>query len=401
MRAIRRARSAALLALLLALLAPAPARAGTARLAQAEPGTADWTLVSAGGGHTCGIRTTGRLYCWGDDSFGQLGDNFALAAQSTPVEVAGGITDWVSVSANVRNTCARTATRRLDCWGSDSNGQLGDDAAIGAHPMPVEVAGGATDWGTVDVGGAHVCARKTNGRLYCWGSDSHGQLGNSAAIADRHVPTEVAGAATNWGAVAAGTDHTCARKTNGRLFCWGNDANGRLGNNAAIADRHVPTEVFGGATNWSSVTAGGLHTCARKSNGRLFCWGSDFNGQLGDNGTIAERHTPSQVAGAATNWASVSALAYTTCARRTNGHVWCWGNDGNGQLGNGLPRMSIATPVEVSGAASNWASVSAGAFHTCARKTTNRIFCWGLDSEGQLGNGLPLADRPSPVEVSP
>ncbi len=373
--------------------------AQTAGSGAAEAGSSDWRQVSAGGVHTCGIRRSGRLYCWGYDAVGQLGNGGANSDASTPVQVAGGGTNWASVSAGSVHTCARKTDGRLYCWGYDGNGRLGNGGANSDASTPVQVAGGASNWATVSAGDEHTCARKTNGRLFCWGKDVYGQLGNGGANADRTTPAQVAGGATNWASVSAGFNHTCARKTNGRLFCWGYDNNGQLGNGGANADRTTPAQVAGGATNWASVSAGGAHTCARKTNRRLFRWGWDGNGQLGDNATLGDRTTPAQVAGGATNWRTVDGGGAHTCGRKTNGRLYCWGSDLFGQLGDNAAIGDRATPVQVAGGATDWRIVDAGGGHTCARTSTGRLFCWGGDVNGQVGDNPTFASQPTPVEV--
>ena len=209
------------------------------------------------------------------------------------------------------------------------------------------MAGGATDWASVDVGVSYTCARKTSGRLYCWGLDGSGQLGN-LADGDQSAPVQVAGAATDWASVSTGDTHTCARKTSGRLYCWGLDNAGQVGNGGTNTDQGTPAEVAGAATDWSTVSAGAFHTCARKTSGRLFCWGFDDAGQLGDGGTPTDRGAPVQVAGAATDWASVNAGG-SSCARNTTGDLHCWGDDTHGQLGDGGANLNQPTPAHVSG----------------------------------------------------
>jgi alpha-tubulin suppressor-like RCC1 family protein len=364
-----------------------------------EGGTADWRQVTTGGAHSCGIRTNGRLYCWGSDQDGQLGDGGAHTDRPSPTEVAGGATNWASVSAGGHNTCARKTNGRLFCWGSDESGELGDGGANTERQIPTEVAGGATNWASVTVANSFACALKTNGRLFCWGSDVYGQLGDGGANTLRSVPTQVAGGATNWAAVSADGNHTCARKTNRRLYCWGDDEFGALGNGGANTNRSVPTQVTGGATDWAAFSAGHFHTCARKTNGRLYCWGYDLSGQLGDGGANTNRPIPTQVAGGATDWAAVTAGLTHTCARKTNGRLYCWGGDSFGQLGDGGTNTGRPTPTEVAGGATDWAGVSAGDGHTCARKTSRLLYCWGADFVGQLGNGPPNADQASPAQV--
>ena len=228
-----------------------------------------------------------------------VGGGSVTAATTVPTVEAWG-TDWAEVAAGYSQTCARKTSGRLYCWGSNASGGLGDGTTT-QRLAPTEVAGGATDWAEVTTSSTfdlygHSCARKTNGRLYCWGSNFSWGLGVGPGP-DRLTPTEVAGGATDWAEVAAGYGHTCARKTNGRLYCWGANNIGVLGDGTTTS-RSTPTEVAGGATDWAQVTAGLVHTCARKTNGRLYCWGTNFYGELGDGTTTTQRLTPTEVAGA-------------------------------------------------------------------------------------------------------
>jgi hypothetical protein len=212
----------------------------------------------------------------------------------------------------------------------------------------------------------------------------------------------VTGGAANWANLSAGEWHTCARRSTGRLYCLGANFVGQLGNGGSLsgADRPVPTEVAGGATNWATVTAGGWFTCARKRSGRLFCWGTGGAGQRGDGTTTVSSPIPVEVVGGATDWAAVTTGFRHTCARRTNGRLYCWGHDGNGQLGNGGTATNVSVPVEVAGGATNWATLTAGDGHTCARRTSGRLFCWGRDGQSQLGDGGTDSPRSTPTEVA-
>ena len=159
----------------LVLVVAVSAVAAVTTTASGEVGSSDWRMLSGGDIHTCGIRTSGELYCWGGNPQGQLGDG-TTDPRATPTKVAGSFTDWVSVSAGGYRTCALRANRRLYCWGNNSGGSLGvGDQDV--RYVPTEVAGGFTNWTSVDLGTAHVCGRRSTGRLYCWGSNPLGALG--------------------------------------------------------------------------------------------------------------------------------------------------------------------------------------------------------------------------------
>lgn len=221
----------------------------------------------------------------------------AVVGPGAQAATRGGAAPEASVSAGLCRTCAVKTSGHLFCWGSDAFGALGDGAAIVNRHVPTEVGAHAANWASVSAsGGALVCAVKTSGRLFCWGDDKFGDLGNGGSNTQRHTPTEVAGRATNWAAVSVGDVHACALKTSGHLFCWGLDTNGQLGDNTATANRNIPTEVAGRAADWIAVDAGSGHTCALKASGRLYCWGWDQFGALGNGGANSDRHTPVQVA---------------------------------------------------------------------------------------------------------
>ncbi|MGH9025915.1 MAG: RCC1 domain-containing protein, partial [Acidimicrobiia bacterium] len=212
----------------------------------------EWKQVSAGAQHSCGVTTSNQLFCWGDDGFGKLGNGAATESQPTPVQVSGN--NWASVDAGRDHTCAHKTNGRLFCWGRDNLGQRGDGGVIpgGTAPAPVEVFGNTTDWASVTAGFDHTCARKIGGQLFCWGNDSDGQLGiGSDFPVPATSPAPVEGDATDWSSVSAGRIHTCASKTNGQLFCWGDDSNGQLGNDILFEDANVPVLVLSGGRTWS------------------------------------------------------------------------------------------------------------------------------------------------------
>ena len=348
-----------------------------------------WSTISAGGLYTCGIRPDRTLWCWGDNSVGQLGHGDAKR-RTSPVQV-GVAADWVALATGFDHTCAIATNHSLWCWGSDRGGQLGL-GPTGKRKSPTRVGAG-TDWTGVAAGFTHTCGVRSDHTLWCWGGGSFaGQLG-LGDLTDRGSPTQV-GTRTDWATVRAGDAHTCATRTDHTLWCWGYNASGQLG----LGDnenRSSPTQV-GNRTDWADLSAeNGYHTCATRTDHSLWCWGFNGSGQLG-LGDTTNRTTPSQV-GTASDWYGLSAGHKQTCATRPDHTLWCWGLNNAGQVGVG-DTTDRTVPTQV-GSGVDWAAISAGgSLHTCALRSDHSLWCWGYNANGQLGLG-DLTDRLVPAQV--
>lgn len=298
------------------------------------------------------------------------------------------ITNWTPVDAGTSHTCGVTLDGRAFCWGSDGLGALGNGPGGTGTATPSQVAGGSTKWAAVSAGELVTCALKTTGRLYCWGKDATGQLGDGNGRQNRSAPVEVAGGRTDWTSVSVGTVSTCAIRA-GRLYCWGVDTFGALGNGGTDVSRNAPVEVAGGATNWASVSVGAFGACARKTTGRVLCWGDDGQLQIGDGSArTGPARRPTEVASGGTAWMSVDAGPGHRCGIRTNRRLFCWGDDDNAQLG--APGQDVAdrdVPTEVVGAVTDWDAVAGVTTFTCALKVDDAIWCWGRRELGQMGTG--------------
>ncbi len=367
-----------------------------------DSNASNWESVSTGGSHTCAIKTDGTLWCWGGDALGQLG-NGAPSNQTSPMRESSNATNWRQVSAGFTHSCAIKTDGSLWCWGSDTRGELGNGPGVSHQQSPVRETTNANDWKNVNASNANfTCATKTDGSLWCWGASDSGQLGNGVLTPDQHSPVREATNANNWESIATfRSNAACAIKTDGGLWCWGSDRSYRLGNGTATGDQPAPAQESSNAYNWKNISAGQSHTCAVKTDGSLWCWGFDGSGQLGNGATSSDQDSPTRESTNATNWSFVDAGQSHTCAVKTDGSLWCWGLGGNGQLGHGSTGSTVS-PVRESSNATDWTQVSAGSTHTCAVKTDGSLWCWGSDGQGQLGNGGAITgNQVSPVrEVS-
>ena len=241
----------------------------------------------------------------------------------------------------------------------------------------------------ISAGDQHTCALTSAGGVMCWGF----QIGTTRQSA---VPVAVPGLSSGVAAISAGYAHTCALTSAGGVMCWGFNYEGQLGNNSTT-NSDVPVAVSGLSSGVASISAGQVHTCALTSAGGVMCWGENGNGALG-NGSFVQSAVPVAVSGLSSRVTAISAGAGYTCALTSAGGVMCWGNDVYGVLGINNPTISNR-PVAVSGLSSGVTAISAGEFHACALTSAGSVMCWGDNSSGELGDNSTTASA-VPVVVS-
>ena len=233
-------------------------------------------VASAGNGHTCNVRFSGEIACWGWNQHGQLGDG-TKDNSSVPLQI-GSAAVWEGTAAGEHHTCGIRNDSWLWCWGWNEHGQLGT-GDTNDQLVPLQADAGEL-WTQVTAGSTHTCAIRSNGSLWCWGNNNVGQIGNglTGALQKSLEPEQIADH-VDWVDVQAGHSHTCGLRGEGILFCWGNNVKGQLGD-GTTEDQAEPREVALGY-RWKSIDTGYFHTCGITADGRLWCWGENFSGQLG------------------------------------------------------------------------------------------------------------------------
>jgi alpha-tubulin suppressor-like RCC1 family protein len=350
--------------------------------------------TSPGVFHTC-TAVRPNAFCWGLNDTGQ-----SAVAQidevhfPTRVQQPAG-TAFAFARAAYRHSCGLLTNGQIVCWGSNEDGVLGSGPGAGAERRTPAPVSGLQIYQELDLGAVHTCGLTTVGAVLCWGDNSRGQLGNGTNV-DRDVPTPVPGVVFR--AIAAGGLHTCGITLTGAAFCWGMNEHGQLGDGTTI-DRPAPVQVLAGAgVSFTSISAGGLHTCAVTTAGLPFCWGDNSRGQIGD-GSFQDRLVPTRVTALASATAITAGGMHSCAIANQAGAAYCWGYNASGSLGTGSTNDS-ATPVQVAGGFA-FAAIVAGLHHTCGevvQATQRRAMCWGYNVHGELGDGSD-ATALSPVVV--
>jgi alpha-tubulin suppressor-like RCC1 family protein len=355
--------------------------------------------VAAGTYHTCAVRRSGKVLCWGFNGDGQLG-NGSLSSSLTPTPLPA-FTDATAIASGDSFSCAIHRTvGTVSCWGDNQYGQLGNGLLTNSN-VPVPVSGLANAI-AITAGEFHACALITGGAIQCWGYNNDGQLGNNSTT-DSSTPVPVVGSPV-WTAVSAGGEDTCAIDNSSHAACWGNNVVGQLGSGldpSTFDHQAVPFfDVNAGLAGpplapVSSIGVGGNHTCA-VANNQGYCWGGEKYGQLGNGVTAPTYSTFAVPVTGLTTAANIASGGEFSCSTLAFGGVNCWGENTSGDLGNNS-LVDSSTPVLTSGLTSI-SKVSLGASHACGVRSDGTVSCWGWNVFGQIGNGN-TTDQHTPVQV--
>ena len=356
--------------------------------------------VATAGGHSCAVTEWGDAYCWGKGTDGQLGHKFK-ANSALPVLVTGDLS-FTSVTAGETHSCGVTVEGRAFCWGWNAFFQLGT-AGIIAEAVP-NIVPTTARFTQISAGAYHTCALATDARVYCWGYNRWGQVGigsTESAISARPVSADFRAVA-----VSSGAFHSCALTDAADVYCWGANDSGQLGTGSSALFVPVPT-LIRTPLHFRTISAGYSHSCGVSTGGEAYCWGSNGHGELGDGvpfrPDLAGPPTPSLVQFIA-DVVSVSAGRENSCAITRGGLGWCWGRNDNGQLGVGtVVDKPFATPLYLfpvhlhSSDLLSFTKIAAGGeTHACG-VAERSVFCWGTGRDGALGGHAAFATQPQRV----
>lgn len=349
------------------------------------------TEISTGGAHTCARREDNAVYCWGLNSSGQLGDG-TMSNKNAPVAVMD--LEALSVGLGGNHTCAVRTDNHLMCWGANERRQVGDNSTT-ARTRPVEVPS-LNNVIQVGPGVSHTCAVLDTNRVACWGANDRGQVGQTAS-SFIGPPTLVDGGSAQFTEVHGGAAHTCALAMDSRIYCWGKNDSGQLGDGTTTSRiEPMPVLITKGdpLENVENFVLGTEHACALLENGEVWCWGENAFRMVLDDVTTDQHFAVSTGRDDAEDVSAGSNFSCALLRRDSQGLVECWGTgavvsrDGDEDP---IPVPRLVDAVKL--------TPTLGNLHTCAQRAQRSLVCWGRNSSGQLGAGLDVLQSVTPVRV--
>lgn len=367
-------------------------------------GLSNVVAVASGGAHTCALMQRGDVACWGWNNAGQIGNGAGGVFRdiSTPQPIVGRL-NATSIGVSAQHICMVDAVGTVWCWGDNTFGQLGigSDLGTATRTLPSEVDAAANTV-AVSLGADHTCALLVTNDLNCWGRNTVGQLGNSFSgdLADSPVPYFV-GNFVGVTAFAAGGNQSCAIIAS-QVYCWGDNQYGQIANEpTGIGEFRTTPTLITQISNARDLVIGASHVCALLDTGQVSCWGRNNQHQLGSAG--AEQRITPEIVPMVNDVIAFAAGDNHTCAVQQNGHVWCWGGNQSGQLG--VVGTDITTPQQLPDI-SDAIAIAAGKAHTCVLTKQPAVKCWGDNTHMQIGNvdtamqqvnTLTLSDPPQSI----
>jgi alpha-tubulin suppressor-like RCC1 family protein len=349
--------------------------------------------IAAGYSHSLSITSAGAVAAHGENRGGEIGDGTTTPRLSPVYLGSPDDRGWTQVAVGDFRSTAITTTGEMYSWGSNGYGQLGD-GTLNDHRTPTRTAAPAgTIWAGVAAGYGHTLALTSTGELYTWGDNYYGQLGIGTAVRTLARQRIAPPAGKLWTQVAAGYNFSLALCSNGSLYTWGDNTNGQLGDGTTAARTSAVLVAPPTGQQWVQVTGGFWSAAALSSDGALYTWGNNYEGQLGD-GTKVGQLSPMRLAPpAGQRWLQVAVGYEHMLAICSDGSLYSWGDNYYGQLGDGTNRSKLM-PVRISPpAGKKWVQVAAGSYHSLALASDGQLYTTGYNYSGQLGDGTSVSQN--------
>jgi alpha-tubulin suppressor-like RCC1 family protein len=341
---------------------------------------------------TLGLDKNGQLWAWGTGTNGQLGNNNVVTNFSTPISVSGTKKTFCKIGGGVTASYAVDRYGKLWSWGYQFYGELGNNFPITWSPISVTAA---RTFSKIAIGTDHGISIDRNGRVFGWGRNQYGEIGDNTLVSKRS-PVSILGANKTFCKISSGFGYNLAIDKNGRVWGWGFNNNGQVGNNSTVSVG-TPVSILGSIKTFCEIATGDSHSLGITNGGRAWSWGFNIYGALGDNSVVSKR-TPVSILGAVKTFCKISAGQYHSASIDKNGRGWTWGYNNFGQLGDNSVTSRL-TPVSILGAVKTFCHISASQFHTMAIDLRGRAWGWGLGSNGRIGDNT-ITSRRTPVSVA-
>lgn len=341
--------------------------------------------------NTIAIRKDNTTYSWGYNLKGQVGDN-TVVDKSVPTTLAGTKKTFCVVAVGIYTICALDKNGMAWSWGWGAYGELGINSIVDKS-TPVAVYGSKT---FCQIGiGYHMGGLTNQGRIWMWGYNNRGQLGDNSAVSKR-TPVSIHGAHKTFCKLFIGESNTYAIDKYNRLWAWGHNLHGQIGDNTATS-RRTPVLVGGSVKTFCSVTKKGyLHTTLLDKNGAIWACGYNNVGQIGDNSTVS-RSTPIKVSGSNKTFCKLFAGAFSNYAIDINNQLWAWGQNQYGQLGDNST-TNRSTPVSIHGKKKTFCYVESNYHGVIAVDKNGVVWGWGGNTYGMIGD-ITYVQKSTPIII--
>jgi len=340
-----------------------------------------------------GIKNDGQLWSWGYNLDGQKGIN-SIVNKSTPIAILGTIKTFCSIDSGIRHSIGLNNNGKVWCWGDNEFGQLGINST-GSTSTPVAILGITKTFCKIDNGGSiHSLGIDNHGKVWGWGANTYGELGiNSTAL--KSTPVAIAGTLKTFCSITVGWEHSLGIDNRGKVWGWGWNYTGQLGVNS-ITSKLIPTAILGSLKTFCSISGGDSFSLGLDHYGYIWSWGFNGNGQLGTNNTTFYS-TPVAIAGTLKTFCSISCGNSHSLGLDNHGNVWSWGYNLYGKLGINST-INKSTPVAILGTLKTFCSISGGFHYSSGLDNHGNVWSWGINGSGDLGNNTIVCEK-TPVAL--